>query len=199
MDSGSVVAALLVAALRLAGFRPGSLEVLSVLRAGMVGASIFDVCRANARLQPRRHQMLAVPAVGCKPMLARSVPPDRHSFIQRPTAITTVRLQETNPLQEGIDVRRRHLLGVPTFTVNDYIACSKCFSHTGPVSYEARQGLVTTWRHLTSPQFLVLVDGVVVPHLLSKKTVPSGRKKQDSAAHRPFEVDCSQDQGEARF
>ena len=46
MDSGRVVAGLPFAAVRLAGFRPASLEVLSVL-AGMAVTCIVDVCRPD--------------------------------------------------------------------------------------------------------------------------------------------------------
>ena len=47
MDSGRVVAALPFAAVRLAGFRPASLEVLLVLRAGMVVTCNVEVYRPN--------------------------------------------------------------------------------------------------------------------------------------------------------
>jgi hypothetical protein len=47
MDSGRVVATLPFAAVRLAGFRPVSLEVLSVLGVDMSVTCAAEVCRPN--------------------------------------------------------------------------------------------------------------------------------------------------------
>jgi hypothetical protein len=48
MEAGRAMAVLPFAAVRLAGFGSASLEVLSVLRAGMAGTCIVEVCQPNA-------------------------------------------------------------------------------------------------------------------------------------------------------
>ena len=54
IDAGSVAAALPLAAVRLAGFRPVSLEDLSALRAGMVVTPSLEACRPDdTAVEPR--------------------------------------------------------------------------------------------------------------------------------------------------
>src|SRR6202012_1505024 len=85
MDSGRVVAAVPFAALRLADFRPASLEVLSALT-GMAGTCSVDVCRpdrysTNALGQHKKGLQSSAASQDCDPVAPNPVNAHRRPSI----------------------------------------------------------------------------------------------------------------------